>query len=148
MINRQTDERTEEAALLTPLQTLCHGSLRTLIIMQQQNATPPHWRSREREKESSVVAAQRRHVLVVKVQSKMEMVGEGNKSNSTRERVLPAFFLAILCLLYSQNAILKNEQELKSCVFWDFNTHNSTTIIIFKSPDNLYRVHLVSQIYI
>jgi hypothetical protein len=54
----------------------------------------PRTEDRERERESSIVAAQRRHVLALKVQSKMEKVGKGNKPNSTRES--PSLFLAIL----------------------------------------------------
>jgi hypothetical protein len=58
----------------------------------QRPRTEDRERERERERESSVVAAQRRHVLAVKVQSKMAMVGKGNKPNSTKES--PNLFLS------------------------------------------------------
>jgi len=56
----------------------------------QRPRTEDRERERERERESSVVAAQRRHVLAVKVQSKMEMVGKGNKPN--KHQRVPSFF--------------------------------------------------------
>lgn len=57
-------------------------------------------RERERERESSVVAAQPRHVLAVKVQSKMAMVGKGNKPKSTRESPSLLFSHFIAKMLY------------------------------------------------